>query len=73
MKNIMIRDGIYHTLKELKGKGSFSDILEELATESVESRRRTLRSFFGALGDKEAKEMEKVISEVLRVAKGRLF
>jgi predicted CopG family antitoxin len=73
MKNIMIREGIYGTLKEMKGKGSFSDILEELAKKSVETRRSRLRGYFGKLGDREAKEMEKSIAEVLRVAKGRLF
>lgn len=73
MKNIMIREGIYSTLKEMKGNGSFSDVLEELAKSSVESRRRKIRGYFGLLGDREAKEMEKIITEVLRVAKGRLF
>jgi predicted CopG family antitoxin len=73
MKNIMIREGIYTTLKEMKGNGSFSDVLEELAKSSLETRRRRLRGYFGMLGDKEAKEMEKVVSEVLRVAKGRIF
>ena len=73
MKNIMIREGIYETLKDMKGKGSFSDVLEGLAKSSVETRRKKLRGYFGTLGDREAKEMEKIISEVLRVAKGRLF
>jgi predicted CopG family antitoxin len=73
MKNIMIRDGIYEKLKEMKDRDSFSDIIEELVHSSIETRRRELRSFFGALSDKEAKEFEKAVSEVLRVAKGRLF
>ena len=73
MKNIMIREGIYTELKDMKGTGSFSDVIEELAKNSVETRRRKLRAYFGTFEDKEVKDMERVVAEVLRVAKGRLF
>ncbi len=73
MKNIMIREGIYEKLKEMKGNGSFSDLLEELATISIETRRRRLRTYFGILEEREARDAERFLSEVLRIAKGRLF
>ena len=73
MKNIMIREDVYLKVKELKGTKSFSEIIEELAKSKIETRKRNLRSYFGAYTDKQSRELEKSISEVLRIAKGRLF
>ncbi|MBR9689771.1 MAG: antitoxin [Candidatus Altiarchaeota archaeon] len=73
MKNIMVKEGVYTRLKDIKGEKSFSDILDELTRSKIELRKRNLREYFGTYTDKEAKELEKNISEVLRVAKGRLF
>jgi len=73
MKNIMIREDVYLRLKEMKGKKSFTDILDELAKSKLESRKRNLRAYFGSYSDKNGKELGKTISEVLRIAKGRLF
>ena len=73
MKNIMIREDVYLRLKEMKGKKSFTDILDELAKSKLEARKRNLRAYFGSYSDKDGRELEKTISEVLRIAKGRLF
>ncbi|MBR9680352.1 MAG: antitoxin [Candidatus Altiarchaeota archaeon] len=73
MKNIMIREDVYLKVKELKGTKSFSEIIEELAKSKIETRKRNLRSYFGTYEDKQSRELEKSISEVLRIAKGRLF
>ena len=69
----MIKKEVYDQLKSIKGENSFSDMIDSLFKSNVELRRKNLRSYFGSKTDKEIREIEKIISEVFRVAKGRLF
>lgn len=73
MKNIMVRDEVYHSLVTIKGKKSFSETIDALFVESVEKKRRNLRKLFGIVTVKERKDIGKYVMEVRRVAKGRLF
>lgn len=73
MKNIMIKEDVYSKLKSFKGDRSFSDAIGLLLAGEVESRRRNLRGYFGSIDGKEAKDAEKIITELIRGAKGRLF
>ena len=73
MKNIMIKDDVYDRLSTIKGKKSFSGVIEMLFSESVEKKRRNLRKLFGSIDLKDKKELGKFVLEVRRVAKSRLF
>lgn len=73
MKNIMIKEGVYNLLKEFKGETSFSDAIQLLLDGATETRRKNLRGYFGSFEAKELKETEKIITDVIRGAKGRLF
>ena len=73
MKNIMIKKELYDKLKAAKGKKSFSDHISTLFKSNVEQRRKGIRAFFAKNTDKEVREMEKIITEVMKDAKGRLF
>ena len=64
MKTIMIREGAYRKLNEIKGNKSFSDIIEELIEESLSLRKKKLGEYFGILSEEEAKELEREIKEM---------
>ncbi len=69
----MIGDEVYNRLSTIKGKKSFSGVIDQLFSESVEKKRRNLRKLFGCIDAKEKKDLGKFILEVKRVAKSRLF
>ena len=73
MKNIMIKKGVYDLLKDFKGDKSFSDAIQLLLDGATETRRKNLRRHFGSFEAKELKETERIITDVIRGAKGRLF
>ena len=73
MKNIMIRDDVYDRLSTIKGKKSISGVVSDLFSESVDKKRRNLRKLFGSIDEKEKKELGRLVMEVRRVAKSRLF
>ena len=67
MKTIMIREGVYRKLNEIKGDKSFSDIIEELIEESLSLRKKKLDKYFGILSKEEAKELEREIKEMRKI------
>ena len=68
MKTIMIREGVYRKLNEIKGNKSFSDIIEELIEELLSLRRKKLEKYFGILSEEEAEELEKEIKEIRKMS-----
>jgi len=68
MKTIMIREGAYRKLNEIKGNKSFSDIIEELIEELLSLRRKKLEKYFGILSEEEAEELEKEIKEIRKMS-----
>ncbi len=73
MKNVIIKDDVYNMLTQIKGKKSFSELIGNLVQEYTENRRKNIRSAFAILKDAEFREMAKIVEEVKRGAKGRLF
>jgi len=68
MKTIMISEGVYRKLNEIKGNKSFSDIIEELIEELLSLRRKKLEKYFGILSEEEAEELEKEIKEIRKMS-----
>jgi len=73
MRNVIIKEEVYEKLSQIKGKKSFSDIIGEIIEDAVETKRKNIRSAFASLKEAEIKEFERIIEEVRRGAKGRLF
>lgn len=73
MKNIIIKDDVYNKLLQIKGKRSFSDLINEIIEDAVENKRKNIRSGFASFKDVEIREMKKILEEVRKGAKGRLF
>lgn len=63
MKTLMITDDVYRKLAAVKGKRSFSELLDDILTEAKKERNVRLAKFFNILNDKEADEMRKNVAE----------
>ncbi len=73
MKTIMVSDRVYELLKSIKGDKSFGELIEEIFFESINARKRYIMRFFGILKEDEAEKREKILKEVRKNVRSRLF
>ncbi len=70
MKTITIRDEVYRKLVSLKGKGSFSDIIDDLIRRDVERRVNKIIEISSKAGYPE--ELEEVVRRIREELRARL-
>lgn len=73
MKTIMIQDEVYKKLSKIKGKRSFSQLLDALSENSEVAKKEAFRKVFGLITAKEAKAAMKRIKENRKHAKVRVY
>jgi predicted CopG family antitoxin len=69
MRTIMIRDEVYKRLSKIKGKKSFSKLLDSMLGEQNEVRMNAFRKLKGILTDEQAEEAYRRIKEIEKHAK----
>jgi predicted CopG family antitoxin len=65
----MIRDEVYNRLSKIKGKKSFSKLLDSMLGEQREVRMNAFRKLKGILTDEQAEEAYRRIKEIEKHAK----
>ncbi len=70
MKTITIRDEVYRKLVSLKGKGSFSDVIDDLIKRDVERRVTKIIEVSSEAGY--SKELEEVVKRIREGLRARL-
>jgi len=73
MKTIMIQDEVYKKLSKIKGKKSFSQLLDTLADNPEAAKKEAFRKVFGLITAKEAKVAMKRIREARKQTKVRVY
>ena len=73
MKTIMIKDQVYKKLAKIKGKRSFSELLDSLAESDRTAKMAAFEKLRGILTDKEAKGAYREIAEMRKQVKVRVF
>ncbi len=63
MKTIMIKDEVYNKLSKIKGKHSFSELLDGMVGEQRGAKLAALMKIKGILTEKKAKEAHKRIKK----------
>jgi predicted CopG family antitoxin len=69
MKTLMIKDEVYKKLSRIKGKKSFSELLDSMYEEKKDAKIEAFRKLKGILTDVEAKNAYKSIRELKKHAK----
>jgi predicted CopG family antitoxin len=64
VKTIMIKDEVYQRLSKIKGKKSFSELLDELVYDRKEAKLAAFEKIRGILSDKEADEVQARIKKM---------
>ncbi len=71
MKTVMLNDEVYNALSKIKGKKSFSELLEALLLSSEDYKTKLLESVKGIITAEEARAAEKAVKRIREHAKVR--
>jgi len=64
----MIKDEVYRKLSKIKGKKSFSELLDSMYDEKEDAKMEAFRKLKGILTDREAKDAHRRIRELQKHA-----